>query len=811
MSMLGSRRVSCPGSAGRAPYCAGSGSAPPPHADSATAKASAAATRRRPGARGDGADRRVMAPLRGVGGRVMARLRDGGRRRPTTPPTPRARRRCRTATGSPASSPSRRARARTNRPGRARTSPAPRGSAPSSRRRGPGGTARSARTPTPRRRTPCRRRAATTRNSSTGSRTCGRRRCRRAARRGTAAAPPPPGRRGRGGISSVGRRRRRTSGPPSLGRSSRATRDAGVRIASTGDAGSRADVRFTAAAFHCAHPARGAAAMPIRTLKLLLSALLLTGAVAAAQTAPPATAPVQPAPQSPVPAQTAPEPTVPAEPAPEASAPATAEPVDRADTTQTPDEAAAEVAAHPPGHSGFRLLSTPTNALMSRVALADQAARTIDLQTYIYNDDASGRLVANHLLKAADRGVAVRLLVDAFDSPDPNLFDALDAHENIEVRLFNPFRTRDPGTLSALGQMLLEFARLNRRMHNKAFIVDGRVAVIGGRNIGDEYFDASDGANFRDLDLLAIGPVVGDARRAFDTYWNGETAVPLHAFGSERREPEHLEDLREDIADSVAELSESDYAEALVAELPNSATATRAGKWFWGPAELVADHPDKAEVDGDAPGLRIGPRLRQVLDAAQSEVLMTTPYFVPGEDDVAHLVGLAKRGVDVAVLTNSMESTDHASVHGAYSERRRPLLGGGVRLFELRARPERAPSQAVAANDAQVALHAKSFVVDRRYVFVGSLNMDQRSELLNTEMGLLVDNAELAAAVAKYFEIATRPTTAYEVVVDENGGDLHWISEEDGERVDHSREPNAGIGRRAGAALGRLLPVDNLL
>jgi putative cardiolipin synthase len=485
------------------------------------------------------------------------------------------------------------------------------------------------------------------------------------------------------------------------------------------------------------------------------------------------------------------------------AAPATTSPSPAGDTE-------AAVAAQPTGHSGFRLLSRSTNALMSRLALADQAKETIELQTYIFNDDDTGRLVADRLLKAADRGVAVRLLLDAFESPDPQVFDALDAHANVEVRLFNPFRLRDPGTLSTLGQMLLEFSRLNRRMHNKSFIVDGRVAIIGGRNIGDEYFDAADGANFRDLDLLAIGPVVGDARRAFDVYWNDEASVPLHAFGDERRETEDLDDLREDIAESLREFSESDYAEAVVAELPDGPTAARAGEWFWGPAEMVADHPDKGEAGGDQPGLRIGPRLRQVLDAARTEVLMSTPYFVPGEDDIAHLVGLVRRGVDVAVLTNSLDSTDHASVHGAYAERRRPLLEGGVRLFEMRLRPERAPSPAVAANDANVALHAKSFVVDRRYVFIGSLNMDQRSKLLNTEMGLIVDNAELGAAVARWFEGATTPAAAYQVGLDDDGA-LRWISEEDGERVIHTREPEGGVGRRAGAALSRLLPVDHLL
>jgi putative cardiolipin synthase len=472
---------------------------------------------------------------------------------------------------------------------------------------------------------------------------------------------------------------------------------------------------------------------------------------------------------------------------------------------------AAEEETHPPGQSGFRLLTRATNALMSRVALADQAARSIDLQTFIFNDDSTGRLVADRLLAAADRGVRVRLLVDAAESPAPALFDALDAHDNIEVRLFNPFGSRDPGPLSTLGQMLREFGRLNRRMHNKAFIVDNRVAIVGGRNIGDEYFDASEGSNFRDLDLLAIGPVVRDASRAFDAYWNDETTVPAHAYGSRQANAEGLDALRARLAGNARKFARSDYAQAVVAELPHGATEVRPGEWFWGPAELVADQPEKVEMRTDQPQLRIGPRLRQVLDAAQSEVVMTTPYFVPGKSDIEQLLALVARGVKVSVLTNSLSSTDHATVHGAYAERRRGLLEGGVRLFELRPRPEVAPSEAIEQSNADVALHAKSFVVDRRYVFVGSLNMDQRSKLLNTEMGVIVDNPQLAEAVAKYFESATAPASAYEVVIESPGADLKWVTEENGQRVVLSHEPEAGLRRRIKSQLTRMLPVDNLL
>ena len=485
--------------------------------------------------------------------------------------------------------------------------------------------------------------------------------------------------------------------------------------------------------------------------------------------------------------------------------------VNPATDTPAAEYVAAEEQAEPAGHSGFRLLTKATNALMSRVALADQAATSIDLQTFIFNDDPTGRLVADRLLAAADRGVRVRLLVDAIESPDPKLFDALDAHDNVEVRLFNPFGSRDPGKLSTMLQMLREFGRLNRRMHNKSFIVDNRVAIIGGRNIGDEYFDADEGSNFRDLDLLAIGPVVRNASQAFDKYWNDEAAVPTRAYGSRHDDPESLDALRARLDKSARKFEQSDYALAVLAELPHGATEVRPGDWFSGPAEVVADQPAKTEARGDQPQLSIGPRLRQVLESAQSEVVMTSPYFVPGDDDIRLLIDLARRGVKVSVLTNSLASTDHAAVHAAYAERRRALLEGGVRLFELRPHPERAPSPAAATSGGDVALHAKSFVVDRRHVFVGSLNMDLRSKLLNTEMGLIVDNPELAAAVVDFFNSATAPANAYEVVVEKPGADLHWVTEQDGQRKVLDHEPEAGVGKRMKSALSRLLPVDHLL
>jgi len=220
-----------------------------------------------------------------------------------------------------------------------------------------------------------------------------------------------------------------------------------------------------------------------------------------------------------------------------------------------------ELEKHPSGISGFRLLSLSTNPLLSRITLADHAEKSIDLQYYIFKNDATGRLVAQHLLIAADRGVRVRLLLDDLNLEEQrSMLDAFDSHPNIEVRLFNPFKTREPTIPSKIVQVMLEASRLNRRMHNKSFIVDNKIAVIGGRNIGDDYFDASIDTNFRDLDLVAIGPVVVDASRSFDDYWNSDAAFPVSAYPGSHDKPEVLDEVRQALARDARKFAESDYA-----------------------------------------------------------------------------------------------------------------------------------------------------------------------------------------------------------------------------------------------------------
>lgn len=467
--------------------------------------------------------------------------------------------------------------------------------------------------------------------------------------------------------------------------------------------------------------------------------------------------------------------------------------------------------------SGFRPLISNTNALMSRIVLIDHAQHSLDLQYFIFNNDATGRLMAQRILAAADRGVRVRILLDDLDiEGQDNVLDALDAHPNIEVRLFNPFRIRNRSIFSKVGQFMLDGRRLNRRMHNKAFIVDGMQAVIGGRNIGDAYFDAGDQIHFRDLDVIAIGPVVPHISAMFDAYWNSKLAFPVTAYTSVRAGPEDLARVRQALTKDAREFAESDYAQAVADELPNGPSADRKGSWFWGPATLVADDPNKADPKRANELVLIAPQLRPMLDGAQHQALLISPYFVPSEKGVTYLSGLEQRGVTVKVLTNALASTDEPEVHAGYSRYRVPLLQAGVDLFELRPIPGRPPRDSHGTSSGE-SLHAKSMIVDQRMVFVGSMNLDPRSRKLNTEMGVVVDCPDLAAALSKYFDSATAPENAFHVVLQKPEGSLsgkpvlRWIAVDKGKPVMFDHDPETSQWKRMKISLMRVLPIEGML
>lgn len=469
-----------------------------------------------------------------------------------------------------------------------------------------------------------------------------------------------------------------------------------------------------------------------------------------------------------------------------------------------------------PTESGFRLLTQSENALMSRITLADHAQRSIDLQYYVFNNDATGRLVMQHLLAAADRGVRVRLLIDDINLHDEiDVLNALNRHPNVKVRLFNPFMTRDPSTASKALQFVMDARRLNRRMHNKSFIVDNNVAVVGGRNIGDGYFSVSKDLHFRDLDLIAIGPVVREASDAFDAYWNCDAAYPVTAFKGKRATHYDLAKLRIDLTHDERTFAQSDYAQAALDKLPDGPLADRPGAWMWGDAKLVADDPQKVTEESSSAALRIGPQVKAMTAQAQQSVLLISPYFVPGEQGTQYITDMARRHIAVKVLTNSLASTDEPAVHVGYSRYRRQLLASGVQIFELRPDPHAKQKTTARGRSSGVSLHAKAIVVDQKQVFIGSMNLDQRSKNLNTEMGIIVQCPALAAVVTQFFDKATQPKNAYAVALvghdEAHAGTLQWTAS-DGDSIEtFHRDPDVTLKRRVEVVFLRLLPIESLL
>ncbi len=469
--------------------------------------------------------------------------------------------------------------------------------------------------------------------------------------------------------------------------------------------------------------------------------------------------------------------------------------------------------ASTPGPSGFRLLVSGPEAFAARRALAAAAQRTLDLQYYIVAHDSTTTLLLDTVLRAAQRGVRVRLLVDDLNvgSRDSDLA-VLAGHPHVEVRLFNPFSQRGPFGLPQLLDWLGNGDRLNRRMHAKLWIADGAVAVLGGRNLGDAYFNASPQRDFADLDVLAAGPVVSEMSRSFDLYWNSALAVPIAAIVGPPPPLPELERAWAGMAESARRYRASDYVRALRKTAFGALVRTGEVALVVAPAEVLYDAPVDPQGRGAETTSVIFKVLRQVVEKARHEVLLVSPYLVPGEHGVALLCGLAQRGVRVRILTNSLASTDVPLVHAGYERYRPQMLACGVELHELR--PSGTSPRARIGLSSGASLHSKAVVVDGEAVFIGSMNLDPRSRHLNSEVALRIDSRELGRQMTTLFDESTTLDQAYRVELDEPGNAksaLHWDGVVNGQPVRHTREPLASVWRRwFTRLLGGLAPEDLL-
>lgn len=456
-----------------------------------------------------------------------------------------------------------------------------------------------------------------------------------------------------------------------------------------------------------------------------------------------------------------------------------------------------------PGEAGFYPIADGIDALAVRLLMAERAEKSIDAQYYLISKDIVGSAFIEVLLSAADRGVRVRLLLDDIQTEGYDAgMAALDSHPNFEVRIYNPFARRSARFLDGI----TSFSRINRRMHNKSLTADNQITIVGGRNIADEYFGASELVKFGDLDVLAVGSVVDEVSGMFDLYWNSIAAAPVAVFAKMPDDPKaELVALRARIATADEEAKASKYGAAFDQRL-REYVGLNESIFTWAPYQLVYDSPDKTQkkLAESAPSIR-GP-LVAALEEATSEVILLSPYFVPLKTGIAGFVDLEKRGVDVLVLTNSLAANNHAAVHGGYSPSRKPLLEQGIKIYEVR--PDASISGAV-NEDGATTLHTKAFTVDRRLLFIGSFNFDPRSAFINTELGVIIDSPELTERVAKRL-IDLLPTQTYRVYLNEKN-QLRWEATEDGEKVVYDNEPMTSWGRRATASFITILPIKSQL
>ncbi len=468
-------------------------------------------------------------------------------------------------------------------------------------------------------------------------------------------------------------------------------------------------------------------------------------------------------------------------------------------------QAIGPLASQHEGKTGVAPLVDSTAAFAARMLLAETAQTSIDAQYYIWHKDLTGLLLLQALKNAADRGVRVRLLLDDNGTPDLDQELAiLNEHPNIEIRLFNPFIVRDPRWLN----FVLDFARSNRRMHNKSYTVDNTATIIGGRNVGDVYFGTGPGSLYIDLDVLALGEAVTDVSEDFDRYWSSQSAYPVDLIIAEQKDD--MSAFEKAVAKARASPQFEGYRRLLHSSDIVKKLVDNNLPLEWIDVKLVSDDPAKGLGAASRDQLLIN-RLTTLLGSPQHSLDLVSAYFVPGKIGFASLRDMERNGVEVRILTNAMEATDVVPVHAGYAKYRRALLASGVEIFELKAAATaaRGEDEMGPMGSSGASLHAKIFAVDRDRVFIGSFNFDPRSAMLNTEMGFLIESPSLASEISDGFDNRLS-RGAYQPKLSDDE-DLFWIEITDENTRRYDKEPNTSVFQRCLVTLIGWLPVEWLL
>lgn len=473
------------------------------------------------------------------------------------------------------------------------------------------------------------------------------------------------------------------------------------------------------------------------------------------------------------------------------------------------------------GNSGFRIIPVGADGFLTRMQMINAAERTLDLQYFIFRGDETGRLLTGAVLHAADRGVRVRVLIDDGETEaGDEQITALETHPSVEIRIFNPFVYRGHSMLFRSIEFMFNASRLDYRMHNKLLVVDNAIALLGGRNIGDQYFQIDPESQFADDDVFAAGPIAQQLSATFDAYWNNALSIPVEALSggkSSHTLSEHREVLKEQHQQLKA--GGVDYVKRVATGEPFDGMLSGRLPLTWAPAQLVYDSPDKKKVEKGAMVGRLMQRpVANATLAVQSELLMVTPYLIPGKEGMQLFKDLRQRNVRVRILTSSLESSTVLLAHSGYMHYRVHLLENGVELYEVRSllgSSKGSGQTAAISRYGNYSLHAKLFVFDRQKLYIGSMNFDQRSMHLNTEIGLIIDSPALAQQIAMRFEAMTQPVNSYMLALRPNetgrAPSLVWFTQEDGKAVEYNREPARSDWQRIKVNMISLLPLDKEL
>jgi len=443
------------------------------------------------------------------------------------------------------------------------------------------------------------------------------------------------------------------------------------------------------------------------------------------------------------------------------------------------------------------------DAFGARLALIDRAERTIDAQYFLIKPDNAGLVFGGDLYEAAERGVRVRFLLDdIFTTVDDSALIMLNEHPNIEVRIFNPIAREGLYAFNYVGH----FSLANRRMHNKSLTVDNQVSIVGGRNIAEEYYQLDTTGEFVDFDMLCAGPIVKEISSSFDTYWNHELAVPMDAFYEEADSAE-MEKKRAQIVKSMEDSGKSTYAAAISTEMMQQFFAGLLAPYF-ADARMIIDDPQKLLEEVSDDQKIVATAIAEALLDAEEEIIIYTPYFIPGKRGIELLREITAKGVHVVLVTNSLATNNHTSVHSAYSSYRKRVLQAGVELWEARADAAKRVLDDGTTELDHLTLHTKGLIIDRKHTFVGSLNLDPRSIDINTEMGVMIDSKELGELLAER-SLENIPKMAYQLKLDDNDN-IRWHATIDGQQVVETKEPQTTGWRRSQAWFLKIAPEKQL-